>query len=341
VVKVADQAQSYGVLSVDSTPRELFNRNRTTITQTFNSVIVGGDHIQGSITHIWGDNKKDQNEGSLTYLMPLSENGLYSELYASYTASKNEAQPNVQRDFKGTIITATLGFPVIRLHDQTLTVLGGGGYQGEDQEGQANAEVRALNTTVFYNHSDPEGNSVTTSVTLTSGDASLQSNAAENGRFSHLRVGAGYIHALSFLGEDTELRVEAYGQLTDDLLPSAQRFVLGGTDFLRGYPAGVYSGNQGAAGTLEVGHKYFLGGDFLVGTSIKAFWDTGYVSNEASSAITANKPKSKTISSVGLSFSADFTQGYGVTGWLGKPLDKGNQGENLDPALYLRLTKSW
>ncbi|MGA1554273.1 MAG: hypothetical protein ACO35I_09680, partial [Burkholderiaceae bacterium] len=110
---------------------------------------------------------------------------------------------------------------------------------------------------------------------------------------------------------------------------------------LRGYPTGVYSGNQGAAGTIEIGHKYFLNGDFLLGSSIKAFWDTGYVSNNAATAVTANKPKSKTISSVGLAFSADFTQGYGVSGWLGKPLDKGNQGDSLSPALYLRLTKSW
>ncbi len=341
LVKVADQAQSYGALSVDSTPRDLFNRNRATLTQTFNSVFVGGDHIQGSITHIWGDNKKDQNEGSLTYFMPLSENGLYTELYASYTASKNEVQPNVQRDFQGTNITATLGFPVIRSHDQTLTVLGGGGYQVEEQEGLPDAEVRALNTTLFYNNSDPEGNSFTTSVTLTSGDAHSQSVATENGGFSHLRLGAGYIHALNFIANDTELRVEGYGQITDDSLPSAQRFVLGGSDFLRGYPTGVYSGNQGAAGTIEIGHKYFLNGGFLLGSSIKAFWDTGYVSNNAATAVTANKPKSKTISSLGLAFSADFTQGYGVSGWLGKPLDKGNQGESLSPALYLRLTKSW
>jgi hypothetical protein len=52
-------------------------------------------------------------------------------------------------------------------------------------------------------------------------------------------------------------------------------------------------------------------------------------------------PESKSISSVGLAFSTHFTQGYGVSGWLGKPLDKDNQGENLDPAFYLRLTKSW
>ena len=341
VVNVADQAQSFGAISIDSTPRELFKRNRATLTQTLNTVFVGGDHLQGSFTHIWGDNKQDQNEGSLTYFMPLSENGLYTELYASYTASKNEVQPNVQRDFQGTNITTTLGYPVILLHDQTLTVLGGAGYQGADQEGQPNAKVRALNTTVFYNHSDPEGNSFTGSVTLTSGDANSQSDASENGGFSHLRVGAGYIHALNFIGNDTELRVEGYGQWTDDLLPSAQRFLLGGSDFLRGYPTGVYSGNKGAAGTVEVGHKYFLGGDFLVGASIKAFWDTGYVSNKVASVITANKPKSKSISSVGLAFSTDFTQGYGMSGWLGKPLDKDNQGESLDPAFYLRLTKSW
>jgi len=155
IVKVADQAQSYGAISLDSTPRNLFQRNRATITQTFNSVLVGGDHIQGSLTHIWGDNQKDQNEGSVTYFVPLLENGLYAELYGSYTASKNEIQPNVTRDFQGTNFTGIIGYPILRSHNETLTILGGVGYQGEDQDAQPNASVKALHATVFYNHSDP------------------------------------------------------------------------------------------------------------------------------------------------------------------------------------------
>jgi hemolysin activation/secretion protein len=341
VVKVADQAQSYGAISLDSTPRNLFQRNRATITQTFNSVLVGGDHIQGSITHIWGDDQKDQNESSVTYFVPLLENGLYAELYGSYTASKNEIQPNVTRDFQGTHFTGIIGYPILRSHNETLTILGGVGYQGEDQDSQPNASLKALTATLFYNHSDPEGNSFTSSITTTSGDASIESNTRENRSFNHLRLGAGYIHALNFIADDTELRLEGFGQLTNDSLPGAQKFILGGSDFLRGYPVGVYSGNNGASGTLEVGHKYFYGDGFLIGTNVKVFWDFGFVSNKSQDAISANRPRYKEIHSVGLASSTDIKNGYGVSGWVGVPLNKGNQGEHLGPTVYLRLTKSW
>ena len=274
-------------------------------------------------------------------LFPLMDNGLYAELHGSYTASKNEIQPNVTRDFQGTNFTGTIGYPILRSHDETLTVLGGLGYQGEDQEGQSNAHVRAATSTLFYNHSDPEGNSITSGLTITAGNASSQSNTRENGDFSHLRAGIGYIHALNFIGDDTELRLEGFGQLTGDTLPGAQRFILGGTDFLRGYPIGVFSGSNGAAGTAEVGHKYFFENDVVTGASIKAFWDVGFVSNESEDATSANRPEDKAISSVGFAYSADLKHGLSLSGWLAAPLNKGNQGENLDPAVYLKLSKGW
>ena len=341
IVKAAEQAQQYGAISLDSTPRNLFERNRATMTQTVNSVLVGGDHIQGSFTHIWGDGQAPKNEGSVTYFAPLMDNGLYAELYGSYSASKNEVSPNVERDFQGTTFTGTIGYPVHRAHDETLTIIAGLGYQGEDQQGQPNAHVKAATSTLFYNHSDPEGNSVTSGVTITSGHATSQSTTRENGAFSHLRMGAGYIHSLRFIGDDTELRLEGFAQVTRDALPSAQRFILGGTDFLRGYPSGVYSGNNGAAGTVELGHKYFFENKYLTGMSVKAFWDFGFVSNKAVEATSRNRPKHKAISSVGLAYSGDLAQGAGISGWLGVPLNKGNQGEDLGLAVYLKLTKGW
>lgn len=341
VVSAQEQAQHYGAISLDSPPRKLFERNRATVTQTFNSVVVGGDHITGSFTHLWGDGQDAQNEGSATYFVPLMDNGLYGEFYGSYTASTNQVSPNVTRDFQGTTFTGTLGFPIRQAHDGTLTLIAGVGYQGEDQEGQTNAHVHAATSTLFYNHSDPEGNSITSGATVTIGDASSQSNARENGQFAHLRAGAGYIHSLDVLGDDTEIRLEAFGQLTGDTVPGAQKFILGGTDFLRGYPTSVYSGNNGAAGTVEAGHKYFFDGQVVTALSVKAFWDFGFVSNDPLDATSNNRPEQKTIHSVGLAYTADLARGFGLTGWLGMPLNKGNQGEDLDPTFYIKLTKGW
>ena len=341
IVKAAEQAQQFGAISLDSAPTKLFQRNRATISQTFNSVFVGGDHIQGSLTHLWGDREEPQNEGSATYIAPLMDNGLYAELYGSYSVSENDVQPNVTRDFQGTTYTGTIGYPIRRHHDETLTILGGVGYQGEDQEGQPKARTKAGTATLFYNHSDPEGNSITAAITLTSGDADSQSNVREDGDFSHWRFGTGYIHALNFLGDDTELRLEFFGQLTGDTLPGSQKFVLGGAEFLRGYPSGVFSGSQGLAGTIEVGHKYFFNNKFVRGLSVKAFFDVGTVKNRSADATSANRPESETIRSIGIASSADLGDGFSLSGWLGAPLDKGNKGESLDPAVYLKLTKGW
>lgn len=341
IVKAADQAQQFGAISLDSVPNKLFERSRVTITQTFNSVLVGGDHIQGSITHLWGDGEETQNEGSATYIAPLMDNGLYVELYGSYSASENDVQPNVTADFQGTTYTGTIGYPIRRYHDETLAILGGVGYQGEDQDGQPKARTKAGNATLFYNHSDPEGNSITAAITLTSGDADSQSNVREDGDFSHWRFGTGYIHSLKFLGDDTELRVEFFGQLTGDTLPGPQKFVLGGSEFLRGYSSGVFSGSQGLAGTIEVGHKYFFDTNFIRGVSVKAFFDVGTVKNRSADATSANRPESETINSIGIASSADLRDGFSLSSWLGAPLNKGNQGESLEPAVYLKLTKGW
>ncbi len=341
IVKATEQSKYSGAVTLDSMPQKILARNRATVTQTINSVLVGGDHVQGSFTHIWGDKKENQNEGAATYFLPLMTNGLYAEIHGSYTASKNEIRPNVKRDFKGTNVTGTLGYPILRAHNETLTVLGGIGNQGEDQEGGTNGKTEAIYSTLFYNHSDPEGNSFTSGVTLTSGSASSQGSANENGDFKHIRIGMGYIHALNFIADDTELRVEAFGQWADKTVPSSQKFLLGGTEFLRGYPVGEFSGNNGRIGTAEIGHKFLFENSLLSGVNVKLFFDTGNVSSKQVDATSNNRPKNMTISSIGIGSSGEFSNGFNLSGWLASALNKDNQGKELDPALYLKLTKGW
>ncbi|MGA1561373.1 MAG: ShlB/FhaC/HecB family hemolysin secretion/activation protein [Gammaproteobacteria bacterium] len=340
-INVSHDTKQHGALTIDSAPRKLFQRNRATVSHSINSAFVGGDRISGSFTHIWGDHESDQNEGSVTYFLPLLNNGLYAELYGSYTASKNEVSSNVVADFAGSSYTAVLGYPLVRRHDETLTIVGGLGYQLSDQDGQPVGKVSAGTSTLFYNHSDPHGNSITSGITITGGNAESQTIAKENGGFSHFRIGAGYIHSLSEISDDTELRIEAFGQFTTSTLPSSQKFTLGGDNFLRGYPTGVFSGDEGVNATIEIGHKFFPDNSLFKGLNLKGFYDYGLVKNRQSNSNSSNRPVSKSISSVGIAATIDLERDLSISGWLAAPFDKGNQGETLDPAAYLKISKGW
>jgi hemolysin activation/secretion protein len=57
------------------------------------------------------------------------------------------------------------------------------------------------------------------------------------------------------LGDRLLLRLAAAGQLTDDRLPAAEQFALGGSEFGRGYESAALIGDEGYAGSAEFAYR--------------------------------------------------------------------------------------
>ena len=78
------------------------------------------------------------------------------------------------------------------------------------------------------------------------------------------------------------LRARLTGQASGDILPPAEKFFLGGPDFLRGYYAGQVTGDSALAGTVELqlntGFDATLFGRTIpIGAQFYAFYDYGQV----------------------------------------------------------------
>ena len=67
------------------------------------------------------------------------------------------------------------------------------------------------------------------------------------------------------------------GQLTDSILPSSERFKIGGDDYGRAYDLGEVSGDRGLAGKLELGRELFAGSGPSTPLELYGFYDVGTV----------------------------------------------------------------
>ena len=66
------------------------------------------------------------------------------------------------------------------------------------------------------------------------------------------------------------------GQMTDSILPSSERFRIGGEDFGRAYDLGEVSGDRGLAGKVELGREVFAGRS-ISAYEVYGFYDVGAV----------------------------------------------------------------
>lgn len=339
------QKKQSGFLSYDSLPRDEFDRHRVYLQQEFYSTFTTGDLIRLKVTRVDGDGKDPQNDFGFNYRLPLNKNGLYAEVSASDLRSKTNmytfTNGVTRRDFDGKNYALTLGYPLIRNHNHYRYVILSP--QRTEEKTQSISQDNQINLVrgMIYDHiAFNDGDSLSWGLTFTQGHAN-HSNSNQNGSFKHYRAGVGYIKALNFFPNDTEVRFEAFGQYTKDSLPGSESFFLGSENFLRGYRYSTYNGNRGAMATLEVAQNYETSHLGFKNISPYAFYDTGYVDNELKDTISDYHPKDATLNSLG--FGARFHLQKNINGQLywAQPLDHDAKGRDLGSTLYLQLGIGW
>ena len=112
-------------------------------------------------------------------------------------------------------------------------------------------------------------------------DAPVPSRADADGRFTKFRLDA--IRVQDILGP-VSLRLAGRGQLALDPLLSSQEFLLGGTQFGRGFDFAEISGEDGLAGSAELRFGRERDGELLTRYEVYGFYDEGHLWNDSSPA---------------------------------------------------------
>ena len=102
------------------------------------------------------------------------------------------------------------------------------------------------------------------------------------------------------------LKLSGGGQFTDDVLPSNEKYFLGGSKFGRGYFSGEVTGDRAVAGTAELQLNTSTGWPVQLGLQPYVFYDKGYAWNLAAGDLNQN------ISSAGVGVRFSYTQQVSV-----------------------------
>lgn len=135
------------------------------------------------------------------------------------------------------------------------------------------------------------------------------------------------------------VQLSASGQKSANSLYSSEEFAVGGSRFGRAYDFGEITGEDGAAGSVEL--RFTLderpeGVEFL---QLYTFYDNGAVWNR-----NASEPfRRHSLSSTGVGVRANFIYGIKTTFEMAQPLTRQvfSSGNNTKPRYFFSLSKSF
>ena len=357
LVLAADQRRQFGGVSLDSTPRNLFKQNRINLQQDFYSVLTGGDIVRLQGAYIRGDDKPAQRSVYGSYQIPVGKDGFYLEgsvgdlksetsvVGTSTTAITSSGVTIIpgavsNHDFEGQTASLTAGYPLVRTHNSALYIVSALNYSDDTTDSLGDAESILGSISVFHNHHSATGESIAAGISLSYGSVDDFINT-KDGNFGHLRVGAGYIQPVHAISQNTEIRLEGYGQIGSTKTPASSGFNLGSEEFLRGYSTATFSGNSGLAATAELAHAYHPTIDYIHRLTPYIFIDVGYIENASSQVNATTRPENDTLVSFGLGATANFENNLQLLGYFGIPVMEDASNKVPGPRPYLKLSWSW
>jgi hemolysin activation/secretion protein len=339
---------NFGYVTLDNPSRQFGEAARLSFGQRFYSAFTPGDELYLELSGAAEfDGDEDEIWGAAAYRFPLGASGAYMEAYlGSVTASRDPIGALAGTDFQGSTAILALGYPVIR----TIDTFGYGLFEvrrsanDEDVIGTTaedfDSTVDVIGASWIHGRALANGGAWEYAVNVAAGQQDARSGGAVQGddAFTHVRFGAGYEQPVSWLGRQTSVRAEFWGQYSPDRLPAVEQFYLGGNSDERGYLFAEAQGDSGISATFEVGTDFFSSQGGFRHLRPMGFLDIGHVIR--------NDPlpgeiDDATFASLGLGADADFGNGFFVRTYVVAPLRDGVTTEAGDPAFYLGLTRSW
>jgi hemolysin activation/secretion protein len=356
VVISAYQYSNFGGLSLDSSPRNLFQQNRLSLQQSLNNVFTGGDIVRAQGSFVHGDSKPDQRSLYVDYEFPIGASGLYAEAslgdvntetaltgpssLSFVTGTGFVLTPGrvTRHNFDGQLASFTLAYPLIREHDTATYLISDFDYSKDKTEGVGDTIIRIAELGAMHSFYSPAGWSYVVSMMMAVGETASYLDAYD-GNFRRMQLHAGYILPFKLISAQTELRLEAYGQLSSVDTPNALLLSLGDEDFLRGYESSTFVGNNGTIFTAELARPIALTDSFAEQVTSFVFVDAGYVDNPTKWQMD-RRPAGDTLVSAGVGADVYLTTNLAVYGYLAAPLSETYETKTPSPRAYLRLNWS-
>lgn len=357
VIISGQEGWQFGSVSVDSTPRNLFQQNRISLQQNFYNTVTGGDVVRFQGGFVSGDGKPDQTSLYLDYEFPVGNSGLFAEFSVGDVSSETAiTAPTSQsfststgftftpggttrHDFEGQFASLVMGYPLAHQHDGATYILANVDITRDETQGIGKTDISFAEVSAFQTYYSPDGWSYVVSVTVGGGDVDSYIDAYD-GTFSRAQFHLGYIQPVKLIAAETELRLETSVQLGSSDTPNALLLALGDEQFLRGYESSTFSGANGMVSSAELAHSFKVNKSLVRHVTSFVFLDAGFVSN-SDEWVSPRRPKKDNLVSTGVGASAGLTNNVSLYGYLGIPLLKDYSGATPSPRGYLRLGWSW
>lgn len=329
--------QSYGTLGLNS-PTRL------------------GDRIEAQF---FSTLSRDQNFGQLGYSLPLTDSGLTLRVYggAGYSEPGQDLR-NIGYENKIGVAGMQLSYPIMRTRDLSLTARGGIDWynsrtsvaraapnDGKVLQGQSDTRPlrfgldgslrdswNGINTATFRFHKGLD------LFNPTAPDNPRNDRPGSDPRFFKT---TGEISRLQGVWATEALSVNLLGvvagQYTTDLLPSSERFYLGGDRLGRGYYNGQVAGDRALATSLELQVNFAMVNDLdepdsLIPIQLYTFYDLGWARS-----LSTNERTSTRIGSFGAGARIDFSQHVTGEVEVAQVLERDVGGANVRPVSQTEL----
>ncbi len=339
-VVTVDEPKSSGFITLDHPARELGNEATLTFGQTYLSAFTPGDLLGIELSGTSDFSGDDTLFGTLRYRLPLGGSGAYAETYVGNVGARRDVDGALQEtDIAGRTAILALGYPVVRdvdTYGYGLLEFRHSSTEIDVGDEDFDSEINAVSATWIYGKALQNGAAWEYAASLTYGERASDLGGFTDGdeSFTHLRFGAGVNVTNNWFGEHSYLYAEFWGQVTNDELPSAEQFYIGGRFDERGYRFAEAQGDSGVSATVSVGRDFFPNARAVERMRPFVFADVGYV-------VRNSDDGGETFATLGLGLDTEFARDFFVSTHVAVPLTDGPSTNEHDPSLYIGLTRSW
>ena len=300
IAQVSRRAFS-GLISADNRAYHQTGPNEALTALDLNSFTEYGEKTEFSFYHTFPNS---QNFGQVSSEFLVGSSGLKIKIYAGHGVV-NPTGALGRTGYQGltTVFGTQASYPVIRSRQQTLTVYGGLDgmeatvFTGTPSTRASFDSLRVIRLGEDYVLSDIWfGNDYSALNTVsvraseglrllgasTTGTAFSSARQHERSDFTKVNFEVGRTQTLfaPWDGASVALMVLATGQWSDNILPPAEQFYLGGSRFTRGYYSGQVPGDKALAATAELQLNTSFGVPFVrtdtdIAAQFYVFYDWG------------------------------------------------------------------
>ncbi len=228
----------------------LLGRTQAQMDVLVNGVATGGDQLRATVVLPAHTSRFQYYAGS--YNIPIDANGTSITGNLSYLRTRPATIP-LEGD--ATSFGVQITHAIIRRYDRNLYVTAD--IDGIDSNNAlfgfklSNDRVRTLRLGTSYTTATKR-NQLTVSSTASFGLDVLGARVVAGQAKQRFRKINGRVNDSLQIGRSFVLRVNGFGQMTGDDLPSSEQIALGGDEFGRAYGAALISGDKGYAGSTEM-----------------------------------------------------------------------------------------